>query len=150
MSGDLADFVERLRVKSQRADFTCSPWSGVVREARTRRDIFHFTGTMNLLLYVVPESPDSEVARGVWELSKKKVVTLRSGLSKWWVVLLLRSADFGYLVPAEEVSRRIETGEWPPSPEGGYRVEEGLTLPKEYVYKSFDDLLRRISPCGLR
>jgi hypothetical protein len=149
VAGTLADFVFKLRVKSETADFTFSPWSGVSKEARDKRDILHVTGSMDLLLYVVAPGSDFGIAKGVWDLSRGRILTLRSALSRWWLVLVMQAADFGYLVPSQEVFRRIETNQWPRSPQDTYRVEEGLALPREYAYKSFDDLLLRLFHSGV-
>lgn len=101
------------------------------------------SGSVDLLLYVKVRTTEP----GFWGLNPNRLGMLRGGGRNWSVLLLLGSAQTGYLVPSAEVDRAIESGEWRLSsgaaPE--FKVHE-RDVNKARYFRSFDDLTSRIGP----
>ncbi|MBI4402004.1 MAG: hypothetical protein HY581_10280 [Nitrospirae bacterium] len=138
----LTEFVKRLEPRAEVSDFKFSPWAN---PDRREEPVYQFTGSVNVILYVRV----STGAQGFWRLTKQLIADFRSSGKKWAVVLLLRTAERGYLVPSEEVLRRTDSGEWSHYDEGDYEVSEGPTLKAGYFFNTIDELVLRILTRGL-
>jgi hypothetical protein len=137
----LTDFVRRLKQRAEIADFSLTPW---VKPGRTQEWTAHLAGSVNALLHVLAATG----AQGSWRLSKEIVDDFAASGSKWAIVLLVRTSQTGYLLPALEVRRRTDAGEW--SLHGGtYQVTEGPTLHSEYYFRELETLVFRLLTRGM-
>ena len=137
----VSDFVRRLKQRAEIADFSLTPW---VKPGRTREWTSHLAGSVNALLHALAATG----AQGSWRLSKEIVDDFAASGRKWAIVLLVRTSQTGYLLPALEVRQRTESGQW--SLHGGtYQVTEGPTLNPEYYFREFDTLVFRLLTRGM-
>ena len=137
----LTEFVQRLKQRAEISEFTLTPR---FKPGQTREWTAHLTGSVNALLHVQAATG----AQGSWRVSKEIVDDLAGSGRKWAIVLLVRTSQTGYLLPALEVRRRTDSGEW--ALHGGtYQVTEGPTLHSEYFFKEFDTLVFRLLTRGM-
>jgi len=83
----------------------------------------------------VPNKP------GFWGLTKNQIATLNSAPVRWCAVLLLRSADAGYVLTAREVCDRIKNGLFELSRDGDYKVNQTTDLKAAEWFENIPQLL---------
>src|SRR5206468_11561247 len=101
----VSDFVRRLKQRAEIADFSLTPW---VKPGRTQEWTSHLAGSVNALLHVLAATG----AQGSWRLTKEIVDDFAASGRKWAIVLLVRTSQTVYLLPALEVRRRTESVQW--------------------------------------
>jgi len=136
------DFADRLAREARARRCGLSVWRAELkrRGRRSTRNILQLTGVVDLLLYVkIRSSPP-----GFWGLAKSRIADLESSACPWAMALLVGSTGAGYLVPSEEVARRIQSGDWRLASDGDYRVSEGRTLDVSLRFGSFTELAQSV------
>ena len=136
----VTEFIQRLKQRAEISAFAMTPW---FKPGRTREWTAQLSGTVNALIHVQAATG----TQGRWQVPKDIVDDFAGSGRKWAIVLLQKTSQTGYLVPAQEVRRRAESGEWP-FHGGSYKVTEGPTLHSEYYFKEFDTLVFRLLSRG--
>ena len=109
--------------------------------SRSRNIVELSTVPKPTVLYVkefnVPHRP------GFWGLTKNQVDRLERSSTRWFAVLLLRSASAGYVLTCAEVQRLIADGSIELSGDGDYKVNEGFDLAATQRFASLAELADR-------
>lgn len=135
----LDQFTQQLQDKLKKADIRITRWTGGKRQSANILILkFPHEG---LLLYVKVRSKQP----GFWGLTRNRVAEIEETGLRWYAVLLLASPEFGYLLPAEEILRRIRQEEWKLSNDGDYKINEGKTLDTSFGFSSLNELLDLLS-----
>jgi hypothetical protein len=87
---------------------------------------------------------------GFWGLRQNHVTRLQKSGVRWFVVLLLRSSNIGYLLTSAEVMDLIAQGLFELSNDGDYKVNENTDLIDSPQFHSLADLLALIVPVSTR
>ena len=136
----LTDFQKRLRSRAEVADFEVRLW----RDAADRTEtVYELSGSLNMLLHVKASLGEHPL----WRLSHQLLSDLKASGHKWAVVLLHRSTERGYLLPATEVSQRTQSGQWL-SQDHAYEISASVARPA-HLFTSSDELLFRLLTAGL-
>ena len=67
---------------------------------------------------------ESNLPRGWWGLTKNHMDSLERSSVRWFVVLLARSAETGYLLSGGQVARRVHDGTFRLAGDGDYKINE--------------------------
>lgn len=81
---------------------------------------------------------------GFWGLTRNQITRLQLARTKWFVVLLLRTATDGYVLTADEIRRHIQSGAFELSNDGDYKVHEKNDLTTPDRFNGIGRLLARI------
>lgn len=98
------------------------------------------TRPKNTVLYV----KESNTSRGFWGLTKSHLDRLKKGDVDWFIVLLHRSPESGYLLCGQEVSSFIRDGTFELSGDGDHKVNEQTDLNSHQAFNGIPALLVRI------
>jgi hypothetical protein len=136
----LSDFQKRLRSRAEVADFEVRLWRDAADRAET---VYELSGSLSMLLHVKASLGEQPL----WRLPHQLLLDLKASGHKWAVVLLHRSTERGYLLPAAEVSRLTESGQWP-TVDHAHEVSASVARPA-HLFTSSDELLFRLLTAGL-
>lgn len=114
------------------------PWTGSGRVSRNLLEIN--TDPQPTVLYV----KESNSTPGFWGITKNQVDRLHSRRTRWFVVLLARRHDHGYLLTGGQVDARIENGTFELSGDGDYKINEGSDLSEAQSFRGLPSLLPRV------
>lgn len=81
--------------------------------------------------------------RGFWGLTRSHIERFEAEGARWFVVLLLRSADSGYLLSGGQVMERVRNGAFEIAHDKEYKVNEGPDLLPGQRFVSMDQLIQR-------
>ncbi len=81
---------------------------------------------------------------GFWGLTRNQIKRIEQSRCKWCVVLLLRSATEGYVLPSDQVVRHIRSGTFELSADGDYKVNENSDLTVYERFSGVDTLIARM------
>jgi hypothetical protein len=81
---------------------------------------------------------------GFWGLTANRVIELATSGLPWHVVLLLGSAEYGYVISSGEIQRRTDGRVWTLSDDGDYKINEGTDIESDYRFDSFEELMHRV------
>lgn len=98
------------------------------------------TRPKSTVLYV----KESNTARGFWGLTKTHVDRLKEADVVWFVVLLHRSPERGYLLVGQEVSSFTRDGTFELSGDGDHNVNEQTDLDAHLAFNGIRELLGRV------
>jgi hypothetical protein len=92
-----------------------------------------------LLLHVKVRSS----GRGFWALRPRRLDALRNSGRKWVLILLVGSAETGYMLRSAEVDYCTSSGVWALAKDGSFKLNEAR-VSKEFYFRSFDELAQRL------
>ena len=98
---------------------------------------------MNCLLYFKIRS--AEPPR--WGVTSKRIEELETLSKKWFLVLLYRTPDSGYLLTANDVGRYIRENLWPlgrGKNKNEYKVGPSTTLKYNKQFETFRDFIKTL------
>lgn len=96
---------------------------------------------MNCLLYFKIRS----AAPPRWGVTSKRIEELKTSGKKWFVVLLYKAPDNGYLLTANDVARYIRENLWPlgrGKNKNEYKVGPRNTLQYNELFGTFSDIIK--------
>ncbi len=102
--------------------------------------------TGHLIEFAIPSGPvviyikESNSNQGFWGLTKNQIEAFDEH-TKWFVVLLLRSHDSGYVLSSDEVLSGIETGAFELGNPEDYKVHEKQDLENSRKFDSIAKLV---------
>lgn len=131
------EFFSLLRQDGEIRGFTCQFGYGSSR--RLSRKIIELSGSINCLLYFKVRSSEP-YRRGV---TANRINELNQSGKRWYLVLLYESAQSGYLLTSEEVSRYLSI--WALGRDGDYKVGPGSYLQFNQPFHSFSEFLMSLA-----
>lgn len=114
------------------------PWRGATRRSANLIEID--TKPKSTVLYV----KESNSSPGFWGLTKNQLVRLDETQVRWFVVLLARSSDSGYILSRDEVNRQLQNGTFELSQDGDHKVNERKDLAQLQAFRGIKNLLTQV------
>lgn len=108
---------------------------------RHTNNIVKLSGRIDCLLYLHIIS--GEPYR--WGVTKTRIEELENLHKKWFVVLLYKTPDKGYLLSSDEVRSYIEKGLWPLGRDRNrkeYKIRPGAPLQYNRPFNKFSELIK--------
>jgi hypothetical protein len=135
-------FADRLARRCKGHGLRAGRWGGASR--RTGNVLEIIARPRSTVLYV----KDRSEPPGFWGLNESQLDSLRQSRSDWYVILLVGSAEQGYLLTSEQVERAISTRKWSFSTTD-WKIHEGSELAGAYRFNSFETLFDEVLPRSL-
>ena len=110
-------------------------WSGTPRRSN---NLLEINFKKNPTILYVKESNSSP---GFWGLTKNQLDRLNNFQIPWFIVLLLKSKDSGFLLSSKEVNTRIQDSTFELSKDGDYKVNEISDLNSNMSFRGIKNLL---------
>ena len=119
-------------------NFNVEHWSGTPRRSNNLLEIRSKKKSSILYVKASNNSP------GFWGLTKNQIDRLNNSQIPWFVVLILKSKDSGYVLSSKEVNTKIQDGTFELSNDGDHKVNEIQDLNSDMAYRGIKNLLERI------
>ncbi len=113
-------------------------WPGATRRSNHLLEIS--IKKKSTVLYV----KESNSSPGFWGLTKNQLDQLNKTRVRWFVILLLRSSNTGYVLSSNEVNMRVNDDTFALSRDGDHKVHERTDLISNMAFQDIKDLLTRI------
>jgi len=119
------EFILLLEEIGKEKDFRCQ---GYESKVRWTKNILELDGYLNCLLYfkIRSEEPPN------WGVTKSRIEELQASGKKWFIVLLFKTPNNGYLLTSKAVERYINEGLWPLGKDeknkNEYKISKGKLL----------------------
>ena len=136
----LPDFTRRLRQRCDTYDIFCGRWSGA--HPTSANILAVGTKPDETLLYVKSRSEPP----GFWGLTANRIAELETSGKRWYVILLIGSAQTGYVLLSSLVVARTSTGAWKLAADGDHKVHEDSDLSSFRCHSSFDSIVAACLP----
>lgn len=119
-------------------NFSIIQWSGTPRRSNNLLEIN--SKKKSSILYIKA----SNSSLGFWGLTKNQIDRLNNSQIPWFVVLLLKSKDSGYVLSSKEVNTKIQNGTFELSKDGDHKVNETSDLNSDMAFRGIKNLLELI------
>jgi hypothetical protein len=138
MAATITGFRKALSALALQRKLTISPWHGATHRSSNLLEID--TAPHPSVLYV----KISNSTPGFWGLTKNQIDRLKANEHQWYVVLLARDMNSGYMFTKGEVVQRINEGKFELGRDGDYKVNENSDCDEEHVFQDIESVLNRI------
>jgi len=119
-------------------NFNIVQWSGTPRRSNNLLEIN--SKKKSSILYIKA----SNISPGFWGLTKNQIDRLNNSQIPWFVVLLLKRKDSGYVLSSKLVNAKIQDGTFELSKDGDHKVNEISDLNSDMAFRGIKNLLERI------
>ena len=130
------EFVDQLSQAGISKGFNLRNW--IDNTGRAGSNIIKLSGSVDCLIYYKVRSDEPYK----WGVTKNRIDELNHSGKPWFVVLLYKSPNTGYLIAARDVSRYLSI--WPLGRDGDYKVGTGSYLKHNRPFNSFSEFVNSL------
>ena len=138
MAASITEFRKALSAVASKRKRTISPWHGATRRSSNLLEIDTVPHPSVLYVKISNSNP------GFWGLTKNQIDRLKENKNQWYVVLLARDINGGYILTKNDVIQRINNGKFELSCDGDYKVNENTDCDKKHVFQELETVLNII------
>ena len=135
------EFILLLEEIGKEKDFRCQSYES---KGRWTKNIIELNGYLNCLLYFKIRS--EEPYR--WGVTKSRIEELQASRKKWFIILLFKTPNNGYLLTSKDVERYITEGLWPmgidKKNKNEYKISTGKSLQKNSPFNTSEDFINSL------
>lgn len=138
----IAKFIESLLRIIDDKSVVITQWSGAPRRSKNIIEINSINKSLIIYVKISNNSP------GFWGLTKNHLDRLNNMQTHWFVVLLLKSYDCGYILYSNDVNTKIQEGVFELSKDGDHKINERSDLNSEMAFQGINNLMEKILKHG--